>query len=134
VNWILLSITVLLGMVSIALAVLIVLYILAQRRHKKLYDALLQEHIDDMRKVGDLKQQRDKLNTERDILSREVRKSENAIASYVGDIQQYLAQNADLREALQEAQAEIKALQMNTIEVQEVAPVPKRTTRKKAGA
>jgi hypothetical protein len=60
------------------------------------------------------------------------------------------AQLADRNEALQEAMAEIKALQMNTIEVQEVAPMtyaeanpaieqaaqttpPKRTTRKKAG-
>ncbi len=51
---------------------------------------------------------RDKLNTERDILSREVRKSEDAIAYYVGEIQQLHAQLADRNEALQEAQAEIK--------------------------
>lgn len=52
-----------------------------------------------------------------------------------GEKMQLHAENADLREALQEAQAEIKALNMRTIEVPEVAPEPvKRTTRKKAGA
>jgi hypothetical protein len=72
-------------------------------------------------------QERDKLNTENANLSEALEKTRVLYNNI-------LAQNADLREALQEAQAEIKALQMNTIEVQEVAPV-KRTTRKpKAGA
>jgi hypothetical protein len=39
------------------------------------------------------------------------------------------AQIADRNEALQEAKAEIKALQMNTVEVQEVAPLPARDTK-----
>jgi predicted nuclease with TOPRIM domain len=66
--------------------------------------------------------QRDEARMQRDKINREnmdLRFDLNAAKERLKHLD---AQLADRNEALQEAQAEIKALQMNTIEVQEVAP------------
>ena len=99
------------GLAMSIIAIAFVLIIRLERRsHKKLYQAWLVDMTqknDDIHKlvtsVGEARTQRDKLNTENANLH---------------------AQLADRNEALQEAMAEIKALQMNTIEVQEAAPEP----------
>lgn len=68
--------------------------------------------------------QRDRLNRENESLHKGQELLEDAHKNLLLKDLQFVADNGDLREALQEAQAEIKALQMNTIEVptQEVKP------------
>src|SRR6266699_2405377 len=65
--------------------------------------------------------QRDKLNTENAKLAGYLDTADKRVVESEKANKHLHAQNADLREALDEATKEIKALQMNTIEVQEAA-------------
>jgi hypothetical protein len=62
----------------------------------------------------------------------EIDKLKGELARFQEDNEQFIAENADLREALQEAQACVKLLEMSTVEMPTIEPSkPKRSRGKK---
>lgn len=96
------------------------------------YRKIQADHSVVVAKADRMEYERDEARTQRDRLNIEnvqIVEDSNKIAKKWFELN---AQNADLREALQEAQAEIKALHMQTVEIEEIKPI-KRPPRKKAG-
>lgn len=92
-------------------------------------DVMERELAEKQKEIDNIKAQRDKLNTENESLHQ-------ANIAWAEQNTHLHAQNADLRDALDESQKEIKALHMQTVEIEEVKPERKpirRNMSKKAG-
>lgn len=123
-NWIVILV------LALALALLVAAagWWVAWRNHDVIEDvsAEKQKEIDALVvERNDARSQRDRLNVENAMLT----KQGDGIAAR---LLQILSENADLREALQEEKAKVKALHMQTVEIEEVKP-PRGGRGKKAG-
>jgi len=80
--------------------------------------------------LAEARVQRDKLNRENDDLHEKLLNQRDSITRYQQESEHFMAQNAALNDALQEARTDIKALEMRTIELPSPIPArPRRVTR-----